>query len=37
MFLYSVIMLAVAILTVFLCIGIVCICVVQQKYNGGMF
>lgn len=28
---------AIALLAVLLCIGIVCICIVQKKYNGGMF
>ena len=28
---------AVAVLIAFLCIGIVCICTVQKKYNGGIF
>ena len=30
-------LLSVAVLAAFLCIGIICICVVQKKYNGGMF
>lgn len=28
---------SVAVLTVFLCIGIACICIVQKKYNNGIF
>lgn len=32
-----VVLTSIAVLAVFLCIGIICICVVQKKYNNGIF